>query len=90
MDEKNAKQVNMVAFIMAFYMDDKSKKDLLINKKKYKQELPTKRFTRGGWNITMGLMGGMALKPSPMSVQAVQCISVFVSVIQKCLDLIGQ
>ena len=75
MDEKNAKQVNMVAFIMAFYMDDKSKEDLLINnfiKKKYKQELPTKRFTRGGWNIIMGLMGGMAPKSSPMSVQAVR------------------
>ena len=33
--------INMVAFIMAFYMDDKSKKDLLMNnfiKKKYKVE----------------------------------------------------
>ena len=60
-DEKNVKQVNMVAFIMAFCMDDKSKKDLLSNnfiKKKDKQMLPTKSFTRGGWNITMVLMGG--------------------------------
>ena len=48
----------MVTFIMAFYMDDKSKNNLLINnfiKKKYKQELPTKRFTRGGWNIIMSV-----------------------------------
>ena len=57
-DEKNVKQVNMVAFIMAFYMDDKSKKDLLRNnfiKKKDMQMLPTKSFTRGGWNITIYL-----------------------------------
>jgi hypothetical protein len=62
-DDKNVKQVNMVAFIMAFYNGDKSKKDLLsnnFNKKRDKQMLPSKSFTKGGWNITMVLMGAQS------------------------------
>ena len=49
-DEKNAKQINMVAFILAFYMDDRSKKELLINnfiKKKGKQEMLNSDSTDG-------------------------------------------
>ena len=41
-DEKTTKQVNMVAFLLSFYVDDMSKKELLISnyiKKSIKHEL---------------------------------------------------